>query len=68
MLLYTDWKMDEKGITPLEFKRITSEIFGYELRYNAVPYGKAKLMAKVVDLFQYFIPGWYSLNIKEFEV
>ena len=67
-ILYSDWKLEELGITPLEFKRITSEIFGYVLRYNAVPYGKAKIMAKVVDLFQYFIPSWYSLTVKEFEL
>lgn len=67
-ILYTDWEMEEKGITPLEFKKITSEIFGYVLRYNGVPYRKARLMAKMVDLFQYLIPRWYSLTIKEFEV
>lgn len=67
-ILYTDWKMEEKGIAPLEFKKITSEIFGYVLRYNGVPYGKAKLMAKIVDIFQTFLPRWYSLNVKEFEV
>ncbi len=67
-ILYTDWRMEEKGITPLEFKKITSEIFGYVLRYNGVPYGKAKLMAKLVDIFQTFIPSWYSVTIKEFEL
>lgn len=67
-VLYNDWEMKEKGITPLEFKRITSEIFGYVLRYNGVPYRKAKLMAKLVDLFQTLIPRWYSISIKEFEL
>lgn len=67
-ILYTDWSMEEKGITPLEFKKITSEIFGYVLRYNGVPYRKAKLMAMIVDLFQYLIPRWYSLTVKEFEI
>ena len=67
-VLYTDWEMKEKGIAPLEFKKITSEIFGYVLRYNGVPYRKAHLMAKMVDIFQCFIPRWYSLDIKEFEV
>ena len=67
-ILYSDWKLEEKGIEPLEFKRITSEIFGYVLRYNGVPYRKAKLMAKVVDMFQTLVPRWYSLTIKEFEI
>lgn len=67
-VLYNDWEMEAKGVTPLEFKRITSEIFGYVLRYNGVPYRKAWLMAKFVDLFQYFIPTWYSLTVKEFDL
>ena len=67
-ILYNDWEMEAKGITPLEFKKITSEIFGYVLRYNGVPYRKAWLMAKVVDIFQYLVPKWYSLNVKEFDL
>jgi hypothetical protein len=67
-VLYNDWELQAKGITPLEFKKITSEIFGYVLRYNGVPYRKAWLMAKAVDIFQYFIPSWYSLTIKEFDL
>ena len=67
-ILYTDWEMAEKGITPIEFKRITSEIFGYVLRYNGVHYGKAMFMAKLVDMFQTLIPRWYSIGTKEFEI
>ena len=67
-ILYTDWEMEAKGIAPLEFKKITSEIFGYVLRFNGVPYRKAWLMAKAVDIFQTFVPRWYSLTVKEFEV
>lgn len=67
-ILYEDWEMKAKGITPLEFKKITSEIFGYVLRYNAVPYNKAIAMATMVDLWQYFMPSWYSLATEEFEI
>lgn len=67
-VLYDDLKFKEKGITPLEFKKITSEIFGYILIYNAVPYKKAKFMATVMDCYQTFRPAWYSLEKEGFTI
>ena len=64
-VLWEDWELKKLGITPLEFKRITSEVFCHVLKYNAVPYGKAHLMAWFMDLWQYTVPSWYALGKTE---
>ena len=63
--LYNDWGLKEKGITPFEFKDMTSLIFCHVLRQNAVPYSKARLMSTFVNLWQYTNPEWYSLDKTE---
>lgn len=64
-VLWEDWKLKELGITPLEFKKISSEVFCHVLKHNAVPYGKAHMMAIFVDLWQYLVPSWYALGKTE---
>lgn len=63
--LYLLWNLKDKGVTPIEFKKMTSIVFCHILKQNAVPYSKAQLMAFFVDLWQYCIPGWYSLGKTE---
>lgn len=60
--LYTYWDLANKGITPLEFKKMTSIIFCHVLRQNGVSYSKAKLMSICVDLWQYTVSEWYTLD------
>lgn len=64
-VLYEDWKLKELGITPVEFKEITSLVFCHVLKYNAVPYGKAQIMSFFVNLWQTTIVDWYNIDKTE---
>lgn len=64
-ILYNDWGLKDKGITPLEFKDMTSIIFCHQLRKNAVPYSKARLMSICVNLWQCTVSEWYTLDKTE---
>ena len=66
--LYEEWELKEKGITPEDFRVLTSLVFAYQLQYNGVPYGKAKLMAFFVDLWQTVLPSWRTLDKTEIEL
>lgn len=63
--LYNFWKLKEKGITPGDFRLMTSLIFCHQLKKNAVPYGKAQLMTFFVNLWQHVLPSWYALDKTE---
>ena len=66
--LYEEWELKEKGITPEDFRVLTSLVFAYQLQYNGVSYGKAKLMAFFVDLWQTALPSWRTLDKTEIEL
>ena len=66
--MYEEWELKEKGITPEDFRVLTSLVFAYQLQYNGVPYGKAKLMAFFVDLWQTVLPSWRTLDKTEIEL
>lgn len=66
--LYEFWELKEKGVTPADFRVLTSLIFAYQLRYNGVPYNKARLMAFFVDLWQSVLPSWKSLDKTEIKL
>ena len=63
--LYETWELKEKGVSPNDFRIITSLAFAHVLKYNGVPYAKAKIMAFCVDLFQSFISEWNTLDKTE---
>jgi hypothetical protein len=50
--LYKNWKMKELGITPSNFRDITSAVFGLILKQNAVEDKKADAMALAVNIYQ----------------
>lgn len=64
-ILYDDWKMAELGITPSEFRVITSEVFCHVLKYNGVPHDKAHLMTFFMNGWQILQRSWYSLGETE---
>lgn len=63
--LYMHWDLQKKGVSPSEFRLMTSLIFCHQLKKNAVPYGKAQLMATFVNAWQTLLPSWYSLDKTE---
>lgn len=64
-VLYLDWELKEKGVTPKDFRILTSLIFAYVLKLNAVPHYKAHLMATFVDMWQSILPSWRALDKTE---
>lgn len=63
--LYETWELKEKNVKPEDFRVITSLVFAHVLKYNGVPYGKAKLMAFFVDLWQSILSEWKTLDETE---
>lgn len=63
--LYEVWELKDKGITPSQFRIISSLVFAHVLKYNGVPYYKAKLMAFFVDLWQSLLSEWKVLDKME---
>lgn len=50
--LYNNWRMEELGISPRDFRKITSDVFAMILKQSAVPDWKANAMAFAVDSYQ----------------
>lgn len=59
--LYELWGLRDKGITPSDFRTITSLIFCHQLKINAVPTWKAHAMAFWVNAWQMVLPSWKNL-------
>lgn len=66
--LYELWDLKAQGVTPENFRVLTSLVFAYQLRYNGVRYTKAHIMAFFVDLWQSLIPSWRTLDKTEIEL
>lgn len=66
--LYEFWELKEKGVTPSEFREMTSLIFCHVLKHNAVSWGKAQVMTFFVNLFQAFLPSWHNIDKTETEL
>ena len=63
--LYKHWDLENKDISPADFRLMTSLIFCHQLKKNAVPYNKAHIMAFFVNMWQTLLPSWQSLNKTE---
>lgn len=62
--LYKSWHLADQGISVGNFRRITSDVFKYELIKSAVSDDKATEMADAVDVFQRLQKSWRKRNFQ----